>query len=131
MSDNYVTDTMALILRLEKRKLSQKVKTIFEAVEKGKINLKIPAMVLAEIGYLSERNKIDTNLNEVQDYCQKFSTATIEPITAEVIYRSFEIDDILELHDRIIAGTASLKNLELITNDPIIIESKYVSIVWQ
>ena len=130
MSHDYVTDTMALILRLEKRKLSQKVRTIFEAVEKGKISLKIPAMVLAEIGYLSERNKIDTNLNEVQDYCQKFPAVTIEPITAKIIYRSFEIDDIPELHDRIIAGTASLKNLELITNDPMIIKSKYVSTIW-
>ena len=130
MSSVYATDTMALILRLEKRKLSQKVKTIFDAVEKGKINLMIPAMVLAEIGYLSERNKIDTNLNEVQDYCQKFPTATIEPITEEIIYRSFEIDDIPELHDRIIAGTAFSTNLELITNDPMIIKSKYVSTIW-
>lgn len=130
MSNDYVTETMALILRLEKRKLSQKVRTIFEAVEKGKINLMIPAMVLAEIGYLSERNKIDTNLHEVQDYCQKFPAVTIEPITDEIIYRSFEIDDIPELHDRIIAGTASLKNLELITNDSMIIKSQYVSTVW-
>ena len=130
MSHDYVTDTMALILRLEKRKLSQKLKTIFEAVEKGKINLMIPAMVLAEIGYLSERNKIDTNLNEVKDYCQKFPTATIEPITDEIIYRSFEIDDIPELHDRIIAGTAFSTNLEVITNDPMIIKSKYVSTIW-
>ena len=130
MSSVYATDTMALILRLEKRKLSQKVKTIFDAVEKGKINLMIPAMVQAEIGYLSERNKIDTNLNEVQDYCQKFPTATIEPITEEIIYRSFEIDDILELHDRIIAGTAFSTNLELITNDPMIIKSKDVSTIW-
>lgn len=90
----------------------------------------IPAMVLAEIGYLSERNKIDTNLHEIHDYCKKFPTVTIEPITAEVIYRSFEIDDIPELHDRIIAGTAFSINLELITNDPMIIKSKYVSTIW-
>ena len=102
MSSVYATDTMALILRLEKRILS----------------------------YLSERIKIDTNLNEVQDYCQKFPTATIELITDEIIYRSFEIDDIPELHDRIIAGTASLKNLELITDDLLIIKSKFVSTVW-
>jgi PIN domain nuclease of toxin-antitoxin system len=130
MSNDYVADTMAVILRLEKRKLSQQVKTIFEAIEKGKINLMIPAIVLGEIGYLSERNKIDTNLHEVKDYCQKFPAVTVEPITAEFIYRSFEIDDIPELHDRIIAGTASLKNLELITNDPMIIKSKYLSTIW-
>jgi len=33
MSHNYATDIMALILRLEKRKLSRKVKTIFESAE--------------------------------------------------------------------------------------------------
>ena len=130
MKHNYVTDTMALILRLEKRRLSQKIKAIFESVEKGNIILMIPAMVLAEIGYLSERNKIDTNLKEVQDYCEKYPTAQIEPITSEVIYKSFEIADIPELHDRIISGTAYLNNLELITNDPMITDSKYISTVW-
>ena len=130
MKRNYVTDTMAIILRLEKRKLSRKVKTIFESAEKGKIKLIIPAMVLAEIGYLSERNKIDTNLLEVQDYCKNHPSVQTAHISAEVIYKSFEINDIPELHDRIIAGTAYLINLELITNDPIIIDSKYVSTIW-
>ena len=130
MNNSYVTDTMAVILRLEKRRSNQKVKSIFESVEKEKTKLLIPAMVLAEIGYLSERNKIDTSLQEVQEYCKKYPTVQIEPITAEVIHKTFEINDIPELHDRIIAGTAYLKNLELITNDPLIIDSKYISTVW-
>lgn len=130
MKNNYVTDTMALVLRLEKRRLSRKVKTIFEDVEKGNIKLIVPAMVWAEIGYLSERNKIDTNLNEVKDYCQKHPTVQIEPITEETIHKSFEINDIPELHDRIIAGTSYLRNLELGTNDQIIIDSKFVSTIW-
>ena len=130
MNSNYVADTMAVVLRLEKRKLSRKVKAIFEEAEKGNTTLFVPAMVLAEIGYLSERNKIDTNLKEVKDYCQKHPTVHIEPITEEIIHKSFEIDDIPELHDRIIAGTAHQKNLELITNDPMIVDSKYVSTIW-
>ncbi|MCL0079471.1 PIN domain-containing protein [Dehalococcoidia bacterium] len=130
MNNNYVTDTMALVLRLEKRRLSRKVKAVFENVEKGNIKLIVPAMVLAEIGYLSERNRIDTNLNEVKDYCQKHPTVQIDPITEKIIHKSFEIDDIPELHDRIIAGTAYLRSLELVTNDPIIIDSKFVSTVW-
>ena len=130
MNNNYVTDTMALVLRLEKRRLSRKVKAVFENVEKGNIKLMVPAMVLAEIGYLSERNRIDTNLNEVKDYCQKHPTVQIDPITEEIIHKSFEIDDIPELHDRIIAGTAYLRSLKLVTNDPIIIDSQFVSTVW-
>lgn len=130
MNDSYATDTMALILRLETRKSSRKVKTIFENVEKGKIQLLIPAMVLAEIGYLSERNKIDTNLQEVNNYYTKYPTVKIEPISADIIMKSFEIDDIPELHDRIIAGTAFYNNIELITNDSLITNSKHISTVW-
>ena len=130
MNSEYAVDTMAVVLRLEKRKLSRKVKAIFEEAEKGSATLFVPAMVLAEIGYLSERNKIDTNLKDVKDYCLKNPTVQVEAITEEIIHASFEIDDIPELHDRIIAGMARLKNLELITNDPMIIDSKFVATVW-
>jgi len=130
VNSKYVVDTMAVVLRLEKRKLGRKVKAIFDEAEKGRATLFVPAMVLAEIGYLSERNKIDTNLKEVKDYCLKYPTVQVEAITEETIHKSFEIDDIPELHDRIIAGTARLKNLELITNDPRIIDSKFVSTIW-
>ncbi|NIR47662.1 type II toxin-antitoxin system VapC family toxin [candidate division KSB1 bacterium] len=116
---------MAMVLRLEKRKLSHKAKAIFEEAEKGNATLFVPAMALAEIGYLSERNKIDTNPQEVKDYCQRYPTVHVEAITEEIIHKSFEIDDIPELHDRIIAGTAHLKNLKLITNDQMIMDSKY------
>jgi len=130
MNHSYVTDTMAIILRLEKRRLSKKVKSIFDNIEDGKIKLLIPAMVLAEIGYLSERNKIDTTIEEISNYCNKYPTVKFESISDIIIKKSFEIDDIPELHDRIIAGTAFYKNLKLITNDPIIIASQYISTVW-
>jgi len=32
MSNSYVADTMALVLRLERRRLSQEVKAVFEEV---------------------------------------------------------------------------------------------------
>jgi predicted nucleic acid-binding protein len=74
VKSRFVTDTMALILRLERRKLSQKIKAIFENAESGKGKLIIPVMVLAEIGYLSEKERIETNLNEVKDYSLKYES---------------------------------------------------------
>ena len=47
-----------------------------------------------------------------------------------VIKASEQITDIRELHDRLIAGTARLLDLELITNDPAIQESSFVKTVW-
>jgi len=130
VNNKLVTDTMALILRLEKRKLSPKVRSVFEDAEKGESAIIIPAMVLAELGYLSEKGRIETNLKEVREYCSKHSTIIIEPITEEVIEKTFEIDDIPELHDRIIAGTALKNNLKLITNDPVITKSKFITVIW-
>lgn len=130
MINSFVTDTMALILRLEKRKLSPKVRAIFERAENEELEITIPAMVLAEVGYLSEKGKIETNLDEVKKYYKRHKSIIIEPITVEIIEKAFEIYDIPELHDRIIAGTALKKKSELITNDPIISNSRFIKVVW-
>lgn len=103
--------------------MGKNAKAIYEGAEGGTLKIFIPVMVLAEIGYLSERNRIDSKLTEVTAYCRQYPTIQIEPITEEIIHKSFEIDDIPELHDRIIAGTAYAKNLIIITNDPMIIDS--------
>ena len=63
MKNSFVTDTMALILRLEKRKLNRKVKSISESAENEDGEIIIPAMVLAEVGYLAERGKIENTKN--------------------------------------------------------------------
>jgi hypothetical protein len=47
--NSFITDTMALILRLEKRKLGRNGKAIFISAERGELRLIVPAMVLAEL----------------------------------------------------------------------------------
>jgi len=64
MSNSYIADTMALVLRLERRRLPQEVKAVFEEAENDNAGIFIPAMVLAEIGYLSERSRIETTLTK-------------------------------------------------------------------
>jgi len=126
----FVADTMALILRLENRKMGTKAKATFISAEKAEIGLIIPAMVLVELCYLSEKKRIETNLKGFKDYRNKFESITVEPMTEELIQKAFEINDIPELHDRIIAGTALKVGAKLITNDPIIARSKFVEIIW-
>lgn len=130
MKNNYVTDTMALILRLEQRKLPPKVKAIFQKAENEEAKIFIPAIALAELGYLSEKKRIDTNLKFVKRYYSKHKAIIVAPLTEEIVEKSFNINDISELHDRIIAGTAYHKKLKLITNDPNISSSKFVKVVW-
>ena len=128
--NEYVTDTMALILRLEKRKMPEQVKNMFLNAEKGKTKIKISVMVLAEIGYLSEKNRIDANLTDVENYINQFETISEYPISFSIIQHAFKIDDIPELHDRIIAATALTLDMPILTNDPIIQASNFVESLW-
>ncbi|WP_143742117.1 type II toxin-antitoxin system VapC family toxin [Thiorhodovibrio frisius] len=130
MKIDYVTDTMAIILRLENRRLSLRIKDIFEQVEFGTQRLAIPAMAVAELGYLAERRRIETSLSELSDYVNQYPQASIEPITGDIVNQAFRILDIPELHDRLIAATAVCMNAVLITNDPVISESKSVRVIW-
>ncbi len=45
---NYVSDSMAFIPRLEKRKIPRNVKEKFVQAEKGEIEISIPVMVFAD-----------------------------------------------------------------------------------
>ena len=63
-ANEFVTDTMGLVLRMEKRKLSQRVRAIFNDVESGDAIVYIPAIVFSEILYLSEKERIDTDLRK-------------------------------------------------------------------
>lgn len=129
--NKFVTDTMAYILHLEKRKMPKKVKEIFVETEKGLKEVIVPSMVVAEIGYLAEKNRIDTNLKEVDKHLEKSKNFKEQPLTKDIIITSFEIDDIPELHDRLIAGTAKHLDCPIITNDPKIENSKHVKSIWK
>ena len=130
LADEYVTDTMALILHLENRKSSQTVKTIFDSADQGNTAIYIPTMVFAEILYLTERQRITLNLFDVEKHLKSFQNYKESPMSFEIVKNAVQIKDIPELHDRLIASTANHLNLELITNDPKIQASQLVNTVW-
>ena len=96
-------DTMALILRIEGRQLSPAAKEIMERAESGTAILYVPAMVLAEILYLAEKRRIGLTFEDVGLYIKRFSGYVEYPLQREVITAAGQIDDIPELHDRLIA----------------------------
>ena len=122
---------MALVLFLEHRKMGQKAKKCFEGAEEGKIEIIIPAMVIAEIGYLSQKNKIKISIKDIEALTKRYPNYQIADLNLPIIKESFFINDIPELHDRLIAGTAQHFNVKLITDDPIIIDSKAVDTIWK
>ena len=129
--NEYVSDTMAFILRPESRKLPGKVKSLFEQAEQGKARIFVPAIVLAELAYLSERGRIDTDLIQADAYFQKYTSTSEMPVNFEIVRTAFSIDDVPELHDRLIAACGKFRGCPLLTNDPDLANSKHISTIWK
>ena len=130
LSNEYVTDTMALVLHLENRRSSPAVKQIFNGADRGEVTIHIPAIVFAEILYLSEKGRISLSLSDLQTHLASKPNYSPIALNFEIVQNAQLISDIPELHDRLIGSTANLVDLELITNDPKIQNSAFVRTVW-
>jgi len=92
--NSYVADTMAVVLRLEKRRMPKKIKNVFVDAENGNASIKIPSIVFAELAYLSEKKRIDTTLNKAKQFVENHSNIHALPMTISTVLNAFEIDDI-------------------------------------
>jgi predicted nucleic acid-binding protein len=126
----YVTDTMAIVSYLGKRKLPLSVKQIFQSADLGLVQILIPSIVFVEIGYLSEKERIDVSLVDILNHIDSFACYSEQSLSFAIVAESYKITDIPELHDRLIGGTAKFLDLELITNDPLIQASSFVKTIW-
>jgi len=130
VSEVYVADTMALILYLEKRRMPETIKHLFTGCVAGNCRIYVSSMSLAELGYLWEKGRIDVSLSEARSFFEKEQNFDVSELDMEAISVAFKIDDIPELHDRLIAGTASKLATTVITNDPDITKSHWVKSIW-
>lgn len=128
--DRYVTDTQALVRFLSGGKgISKAADLIFSRADAGENVIIIPAVVLFEIGYLHEKGRIPVSLKDLRAVLEDSLNYREERLSLEIIECAFDITDIPELHDRLIAGTARHLRLPLLTNDPLILASSFVECV--
>ena len=130
LAAEYVADTVALVVYLEKRRLGLDSQAIFDSADNSNTIIRIPAIVFAEILYLSEKRRISTNLQNVKNLLQTNPNFRECPLTQSIIETAERLTDIPELHDRLISATARHLNLELITTDAKIQNSAFVKTVW-
>lgn len=127
--DSYVTDTQALVKFMTGRRvINENAHQAFLAADRGDARIILPAVVLMEVMYLFEKHRIPISLLHIEDLMQS-DNYLFEALSLEVLKVATEIDDIPELHDRLIAATARALDLPLITNDPEICRSRFVSVV--
>jgi len=127
--DSFVTDTQALVkFMMGKKVINDRSHQAYQSADKGESTIIIPAIVLMEVLYLFEKNRIDIGLLQTEDLF-KSQNYQFEPLSFEILKTASEIDDIPELHDRLIAATARYLDLPIITNDPVIRDSRFVEVL--
>jgi predicted nucleic acid-binding protein len=110
--------------------MGAQAQAVFTAAEAGQTVIHVPAMVLAEILYLSEKGRISISLADVAQHLQTFPSYRESAMNQAIIEAAAQITDIRELHDRLIAATARWLNVALLTNDTVLQSSSFVKTLW-
>ena len=122
--NKYVIDTQTLIRYLDESKgVNKKATAILEGADRWESLIIIPAVVVFEIGYLYEKNRIPISIHDIERLIEDAVNYQEEKLSVEIIKSAFEIMDIPELHDRLIAGTARYIDAPIITTDHVILKS--------
>jgi PIN domain nuclease of toxin-antitoxin system len=127
----YLADTVALVWHLRAhRRLGRQAREILREADQGHHTIAISGVTLMEILYLSERWRIPIGLQNLGGLLAQSTNYTVIPVGFEVVNAAADIDDVPELHDRLIAGTAAWLGVPILTNDPVITDSQHVQTMW-
>ena len=128
---NYLADTVAIVRHLgQRRKLGKTADQILTEADNGLHHIYISTITLMEVLYLAEANRIAISLSQLVSHISSSNNYSIVPVDEAVVLTAVAINDVPELHDRIIVATAKYLNAPLLTGDGVISKSTHVQTVW-
>lgn len=93
---------------------------ILREADSGEHTIHISAITLMEVLYLSQRRRIDLPLGELVERVKESPNYAIVPVGSEIVIAAEEVDDVPELHDRILVATAKWLGVSILTGDQVI-----------
>lgn len=127
----YLADTVAIVRHLRGHSaLGPHAAGILQGADTGEHHIYLSAITLMEILYLSEAKRIDVPLVELIGLVSESANYEIVPVNTDVVLAAAEVDDVPELHDRIIVGTAKWLGVPLLTADEVISRSRHTRTIW-
>lgn len=129
----YVTDTHPLVWYAANRqaKLSKKALRAFNAAFRGEALIYVPAFVFWEIALLLKIGRVSLQ-ESYSDWAERLVAQPgfdIAPFTVEVTSEAYTYP-FADPFDAVIAATAKVMDLALITKDQDITDSRLVDIQW-
>lgn len=127
----FLADTVAIIRHLRQHPaLGRQATRILDDADASQHHIYLSAISLMEVLYLAEAKRIDVPLNKLVDYVQSSVNYTIVPVDTDIVQTAVGIDDVPELHDRIIVATAKYLDVPILSSDGTITASKHVKTIW-
>ncbi len=127
----YLADTVAIVRHLRGHPaLGSQAAQILRDADAGKHHIYLSAITLMEVLYLSEAKRVDVRLDDLIRYVSDSVNYEIVAVNADVVLAAAEVDDVPELHDRIIAGTARWLGVPILTGDEVIRRSRHAQTIW-
>ena len=127
----FLVDTVAIVRHLRRHPaLGREASRILSDADLGQHRIYLSAITLMEVLYLSEAKRIDIGLPELVRYIEESTNYVIVPVDGAVVLAATSIDDVPELHDRIIVATAKNLDVPVLTSDRVISHSRHVETVW-
>lgn len=83
-----------------------------------------------EVLYLSEAKRIDLPLDKLLSSISQALNYEVVPVDSDTVLAAVDIEDVPELHDRIIVATAKFLGVPIITGDKVIAASRHVESIW-
>jgi PIN domain nuclease of toxin-antitoxin system len=134
VADLAVTDSHALIwyATARKRKIGPRARRLFERADSGGAAVYVPSVALVEIAEASHRGVVRFG-SSFADWCERLLSSphfVAVDLGVDVVLKAQELYPIRERGDRLIAATAAVLDMPLMTRDPEIAKSAGVELLW-
>ena len=130
----YIGDTHALVWYLTNdSKLSQGALEVFEGISNKNADLIIPAVVLAELFMIVQKQRTPLVHSTLQSVIKKWRAAKhihLTNLTPDVVIRSTYFQEVPDIFDRLIVAEADQLAATIITRDLSITAVQKIKTIW-
>ena len=110
-------------------RIGKEARLILEGVEKGDNHVFLSTISLVEILYLSEKKRIEIDLEGSLNTIRKSANYSIVDLTSSIVSLASSIN-FPDIFDRLIISTARYLGVPLITSDRAIRKARLVKTIW-
>ncbi len=83
-----------------------------------------------EILYLAEAKRITLSIGDLLALISRSQNYSVVPVDAQIVEAAAFVDDVPELHDRILVATAVVQRVAILTPDQVMTASRHVETIW-